>query len=183
MEPDELGKGYEFENKTVGGSIPKEYIPAVDEGIKEALEGGVVAGYPMVDVKVELIDGSYHDVDSNEGAFKIAGSMAIREAAKRASPCLLEPLMAVEVVCPTEFMGTVVGDLNGRRGRIGGMEEKGTTGTIQAQVPLSEMFGYATSVRSATQGRATFPMQFDHYAEVPQSISEEIKAKVGAASD
>jgi elongation factor G len=183
VEPNEPGKGYEFENKTVGGSIPKEYIPAVDEGIKEALEGGVVAGYPMVDVKVELIDGSYHDVDSNEGAFKIAGSMAIREAAKRASPCLLEPLMAVEVVCPTEFMGTVVGDLNGRRGRISGMEEKGTTGTIQAQVPLSEMFGYATSVRSATQGRATFTMQFDHYAEVPNSISEEIKAKVGAASD
>jgi elongation factor G len=183
VEPNEPGKGYEFENKTVGGSVPKEYVPAVDEGIKEALEGGVVAGYPMVDVKVQLIDGSYHDVDSNEGAFKIAGSMAIREAAKRASPCLLEPLMAVEVVCPTEFMGTVVGDLNGRRGRIGGMEEKGTTGTIQAQVPLSEMFGYATSVRSATQGRATFTMQFDHYAEVPQSISEEIKAKVGATSD
>ena len=182
VEPNEPGKGYEFENKTVGGSIPKEYVPAVDEGIKEALEGGIVAGFPMVDVKVELIDGSYHDVDSNEGAFKIAGSRAVREAAKRASPCLLEPLMAVEVVTPTEFMGTVVGDLNGRRGRISGMEEKGTTGTIQANVPLSEMFGYATSVRSATQGRATFTMQFDHYAEVPNSISEEIKAKVGGGA-
>ena len=181
VEPNEPGKGYEFENKTVGGSVPKEYVPAVDEGIREALEGGIVAGYPMVDVRVQLIDGSYHDVDSNESAFKIAGSMAVREAARRASPCLLEPLMAVEVVCPTEFMGTVVGDLNGRRGRISGMEEKGTAGTIQAQVPLSEMFGYATSVRSATQGRATFTMQFDHYAEVPNSISEEIKTRVGAA--
>ena len=182
VEPNEPGKGYEFENKTVGGSIPKEFVPAVDEGIKEALEGGIVAGFPMVDVRVQLIDGSYHDVDSNEGAFKIAGSMAVREAARRASPCLLEPLMAVEVVTPTEFMGTVVGDLNGRRGRINGMEEKGTAGTIQAHVPLSEMFGYATSVRSATQGRAKFSMQFDHYAEVPKSISEEIKAKVGATA-
>ncbi len=182
VEPNEPGKGYEFENKTVGGSIPKEYVPAVDEGIREALEGGIVAGFPMVDVKVQLIDGSYHDVDSSEGAFKIAGSMAVREAAKRASPCLLEPLMAVEVVAPIEFVGTVVGDLNGRRGRISGMEEKGTAGTIQAAVPLSEMFGYATSVRSATQGRATFTMQFDHYAQVPQSIAEEIKAKVGATA-
>ncbi len=182
VEPNEPGKGYEFINKVVGGSIPKEYVPAVDEGIKEALEGGIIAGYPMVDVRVELIDGTYHDVDSSESAFKIAGSMAVREAAKRASPCLLEPLMAVEVVAPTEFMGAVVGDLTSRRGRIGGMEEKGTAGTIQAQVPLSEMFGYATSVRSATQGRATFTMQFDHYAEVPNSISEEIKQKVGASA-
>ena len=182
IEPNEPGAGYSFESKIVGGAVPREYIPAVDEGAREALEGGVVAGYPMVDVKVELIDGTYHDVDSSEAAFKIAGSMAAREAARRASPVLLEPLMAVEVVTPKEFVGTVVGDLTSRRGRIGGMEERGNTGVVKAEVPLSEMFGYATSVRSATQGRATFTMQFAHYAEVPHSISEEIRQKVGAAA-
>ncbi len=182
LEPNEPGAGFLFENKIVGGSVPKEYIPSVSEGVREALEGGIIAGYPMVDVKVQLIDGSYHDVDSNEAAFKIAGSMAAREGARRASPVLLEPLMAVEVVTPKEFVGTVVGDLTSRRGRIGGMEERGLTGVIKAEVPLSEMFGYATSVRSATQGRATFTMQFAHYSEVPHSISEEIRQKVGAAA-
>jgi elongation factor G len=183
VEPNEQGAGYVFESKIVGGSIPREYIPAVDQGIKEALEGGVVAGFPMVDVKVELIDGSYHEVDSSEIAFKIAGSMALKEAVRRASPALLEPVMAVEVVVPKDFVGTVVGDLTSRRGRIGGMESRGaTTEVVNAQVPLSQMFGYATSVRSATQGRATFTMQFHSYQEVPNSIAEEIKAKVGASA-
>ena len=184
VEPNEAGAGYLFESKIVGGSIPKEYIPAVDQGVKEALEGGVVAGYPIVDVKVQLVDGSYHEVDSSEIAFKIAGSMAVKEAVKRASPCLLEPVMAVEVVVPKEFVGTVVGDLTSRRGRIGGMEPRGSTAeVVNAQVPLSQMFGYATSVRSATQGRATFTMQFHSYQEVPNSIAEEIRQKVGAASN
>ena len=183
VEPNEAGAGYLFESKVVGGSIPKEYIPAVDQGVREALEGGVVAGYPIVDVKVQLVDGSYHEVDSSEIAFKIAGSMAIKEAVKRASPCLLEPVMAVEVVVPKEFVGTVVGDLTSRRGRIGGMEPRGSTAeVIEAQVPLSQMFGYATSVRSATQGRATFTMQFHSYQEVPNSIAEEIRQKVGAGA-
>ncbi|HET6689611.1 MAG TPA: elongation factor G [Miltoncostaeaceae bacterium] len=183
VEPNEPGAGYVFESKIVGGSIPREYIPAVDQGVKEALEGGVVAGFPMVDVKVQLIDGSYHEVDSSEIAFKIAGSMALKEAVRRASPALLEPVMAVEVVVPKDFVGTVVGDLTSRRGRIGGMDSRGaTTEVVNAQVPLSQMFGYATSVRSATQGRATFTMQFHSYQEVPNSIAEEIKAKVGAAT-
>ena len=181
VEPNEPGAGYLFESKIVGGSIPREYIPAVDAGVKEALEGGVVAGYPMVDVKVQLVDGSYHEVDSSEIAFKIAGSMAVKEAVKRASPTLLEPVMAVEVVVPKEFVGTVVGDLTSRRGRIGGMDSRGPTAeVVNAQVPLSQMFGYATSVRSATQGRATFTMQFHSYQEVPNSIAEEIRQKVGA---
>jgi elongation factor G len=180
VEPNEPGAGYAFESKIVGGAIPREYVPAVDEGVREALEGGVLAGYPMVDVRVELIDGSYHEVDSSEVAFKIAGSMAAKEAARRASPALLEPVMAVEVVTPKEFIGTVVGDLTSRRGHIAGMEERGNTGVVSATVPLSTMFGYATAVRSNTQGRATFTMQFDRYAEVPTSISEEIRQKVGA---
>jgi elongation factor G len=183
MEPNESGKGFEFESKIVGGSIPKEYIPAVGQGIKEAMQGGVVAGYPMVDIKVHLVDGSYHDVDSSEMAFKIAGSMAFKEAARRASPALLEPVMAVEVVAPKEFVGTVVGDLNRRRGRIAGTEPRqGGLEVVNASVPLSEMFGYATSVRSATQGRATFTMQFEKYMEVPNSIAQEIQQKVGAAA-
>jgi elongation factor G len=184
VEPNEPGAGYVFESKIVGGSIPREYIPAVDAGVKEALEGGVVAGYPMVDVKVQLVDGSYHEVDSSEIAFKIAGSMAVKEAVKRASPTLLEPVMAVEVVVPKEFVGTVVGDLTSRRGRIGGMDSRGPTAeVVNAQVPLSQMFGYATSVRSATQGRATFTMQFHSYQEVPNSIAEEIRKKTGAADN
>ncbi len=182
VEPNEAGGGYSFESKVVGGSIPREYIPAVDAGVKEALEGGVVAGYPMVDVKVQLVDGSYHEVDSSEIAFKIAGSMAVKEAVRRASPTLLEPVMAVEVVVPKEFVGTVVGDLTSRRGRIGAMDSRGPTAeVVNAQVPLSQMFGYATSVRSATQGRATFTMQFHSYQEVPNSIAEEIRKKTGAA--
>jgi elongation factor G len=166
--------GYEFENKIVGGVIPREYIPSVDKGIQEALDSGVVAGYPVVDVKVELVDGSYHEVDSSEMAFQIAGSMAIQEALKRANPVLLEPIMDVEVVVPEEFMGDVMGDLSARRGQIQGMDTRGGGQVIRAMVPLSEMFGYATTVRSKTQGRATFTMQFDHYAEVPKSIAQEI---------
>jgi elongation factor G len=166
--------GYEFDNKIVGGVVPREYIPSVDKGIRDALDDGVVAGYPVVDVKVELVDGSYHEVDSSEMAFQIAGSMAIKEALKRANPVLLEPIMDVEVVVPEEFMGDVMGDLSSRRGQIQGMDARGGGQVIQAMVPLSEMFGYATTVRSKTQGRATFTMQFDHYAEVPQSIAAEI---------
>jgi elongation factor G len=166
--------GYEFENKIVGGVIPREYIPSVDKGIQEAFDNGVVAGYPVVDVRVELVDGSYHEVDSSEMAFQIAGSMAAKEALKRAGSVLLEPIMDVEVVVPEEFMGDVMGDLSSRRGQIQGMDSRGGGQVIRAMVPLSEMFGYATTVRSKTQGRATFTMQFDHYAEVPQSITAEI---------
>jgi elongation factor G len=168
------GEGFDFVNKIKGGSIPSEFIPAVEQGIEEALESGVKAGYPMVDVRVTLTDGSYHDVDSSEMAFKVAGSMALREAARRAKPVLLEPIMAVEVVTPEEFMGDVIGDLNRRRGRIEGMEPRGNAQVIRAHVPLAEMFGYATDLRSATQGRATYTMQFDRYNEVPSALSEEI---------
>jgi elongation factor G len=168
------GGGYEFDNKIVGGVVPREYIPSVDKGIQEALDNGVVAGYPVVDVRVELVDGSYHEVDSSEMAFQIAGSMAAKEALKRANPVLLEPIMDVEVVVPEEFMGDVMGDLSSRRGHIQGMDARGGGQVIRAMVPLSEMFGYATTVRSKTQGRATFTMQFDHYAEVPKSIAQEI---------
>jgi elongation factor G len=167
-------QGYEFENKIVGGVIPREYIPSVDKGVKGALDSGVVAGFPVVDIRVELVDGSFHDVDSSEMAFQIAGSMAAKEAMKRANPVLLEPIMAVEVVMPEEFMGDVMGDLSSRRGQIQGMESRGNGQVIRAMVPLSEMFGYATTVRSKTQGRATFTMQFDHYSEVPKSIAAEI---------
>src|ERR687897_679744 len=166
--------GYEFDNKIVGGVIPREYIPSVDKGIRDALDSGVIAGYPVVDIKVELVDGSYHEVDSSEMAFQIAGSMAAKEALKRANPVLLEPVMDVEVVVPEEFMGDVMGDLSARRGHIQGMDSRGGGQVIRAMVPLSEMFGYATTVRSKTQGRATFTMQFDHYAEVPKSIAAEI---------
>ena len=176
MQPGETGSGFSFESKVVGGSVPKDYISSVESGIEEALEGGVIAGYPMVDVAVQLVDGSYHDVDSSEMAFKIAGSMAAKAAAKRAKPVLLEPVMAVEVVVPGDFVGAVVGDLTSRRGRIGGMDKRAANEVVSASVPLSEMFGYATSVRSATQGRATFTMQFDNYEEVPASIAEEIRS-------
>jgi elongation factor G len=168
------GEGFDFVNKIKGGSIPSEFIPAVEQGIEEALETGVKAGYPMVDVRVTLTDGSYHDVDSSEMAFKVAGSMALREAARRAKPVLLEPIMSVEVVTPEEFMGDVIGDLNRRRGRIEGMEPRGNTQVIRAYVPLAQMFGYATDLRSQTQGRATYTMQFDHYAEMPSSLADEI---------
>jgi len=172
------GKGYEFENDITGGSVPKEYIKPIDNGIKEALEGGVLAGYEMVDVKATLYDGSYHDVDSSEMAFKIAGSMALKEAARKASPVLLEPVMAVEVVVPEDFMSAIIGDLNSRRGRIEGMEHRAGSQVIRSFVPLSEMFGYATQMRSATQGRATFSMHFARYEEAPRSVSEEIIARV-----
>src|SRR4028118_383726 len=167
-------QGYEFENKIVGGVIPREYISSVDKGIKGAMDSGVGGGCPVVDIKVELVDGSYHDVDSSEMAFQIAGSMAAQEALKRANPVLLEPMMNVEVVMPEEFMGDVMGDLSARRGQIQGMDSRGGGQVIRAMVPLSEMFGYATTVRSKTQGRATFTMQFDHYDEVPKSIAQEI---------
>ncbi|MGI6286681.1 Elongation factor G [Moorella humiferrea] len=177
VEPQERGKGYEFVNKIVGGVVPKEYVPAVDAGIQEAMNNGVLAGYPVVDVKVSLVDGSYHEVDSSEMAFKIAGSLAFKDAAKKAGPVLLEPIMKVEVVVPEEYMGDVIGDLNARRGRLEGMEPRAGAQVIRAFVPLAEMFGYATDLRSRTQGRGTYVMQFDHYEEVPQNIAEEIIAK------
>ena len=182
MQPGDPGSGFVFESKIVGGVVPKEYQSSVGAGVGEALEGGVIAGYPMVDVSVQLVDGSYHDVDSSEMAFKIAGSMAAKTAAKRAKPVLLEPVMAVEVVVPGDFVGAVVGDLNGRRGRIGGMDQRAGNEVVTASVPLSEMFGYATSVRSATQGRATFTMQFANYEEVPGNIAEEIRSNSGFSS-
>ncbi|MBI5231117.1 MAG: elongation factor G [Coriobacteriales bacterium] len=179
LQPQRPGDGYEFVNGIVGGVVPKEYIPAVDKGIQEALNSGVLAGYPVVDVKVTLVDGSYHDVDSNEMAFKVAGSMAIKEALRRAQPTLLEPMMAVEVVTPEEFMGDVMGDLSSRRGHIEGMEPRGNAQVIRAKVPLSEMFGYATDLRSKTQGRAMYTMQFKAYESVPKSVAEEIVSKHG----
>jgi elongation factor G len=172
--PQEPGAGYEFEDKIVGGKIPKEYIPAVDAGIREAMGSGILAGYPVVDVRVELVDGSYHDVDSSERAFKIAGSMAFKEAMKRAKPRLLEPTMAVEVTTPEEYLGDVMGNISSRRGSIESMSPLGNAQVVKASVPLSEMFGYATDLRSMTQGRADFTMQFDRYEEVPQSIASEI---------
>src|SRR3954469_6100999 len=171
MEP---GDGYEFVDKIVGGKIPKEYISSVDLGIQEAMEAGVLAGYPVVDIKVELIEGSYHDVDSSEMAFKVAGSMAVKEAMKRAKPKLLEPVMAVEVITPEDYLGDVMGNLNSRRGRVESLEPVGNAQVIKAVVPLAEMFGYATDLRSMTQGRAEFTMQFDRYEEVPQSIASEL---------
>jgi elongation factor G len=177
-EPLPPGSGFQFENAIFGGSIPKEYIPAVEKGIEEALEHGILAGYPMSDLKVSLIDGSYHDVDSSEMAFKIAGSIAIKSAAEKAKPVLLEPIMAVEVVVPEEYMGDVIGDLNSRRGRIEGLELRGTSQIIKSLVPLAEMFGYATDVRSRTQGRGSFTMHFGKYEEVPNNIAEEIISRV-----
>jgi elongation factor G len=178
LEPNEPGKGYEFVNEIVGGVVAKEYIKPVDHGMQEAMEGGVLAGYPMVDIKSTLFDGSYHEVDSNEMAFKIAGSMAFKEAARKASPVILEPVMSVEVVVPEEYMGDIIGDLNSRRGRIEGMEHRAGSQVIKAVVPLAEMFGYATQMRSNTQGRATFSMHFARYEEAPRSVAEEIVAKV-----
>ncbi len=177
LEPTGPGGGYEFIDKITGGVIPKEYIPSVDAGIQEALTSGVLAGYPMVDVRVLLTYGSYHDVDSSEMAFKIAGSMAVKKAARAASPVLLEPVMDVEVVTPEDYMGDVIGDLSSRRGRVEGMEQRGSSHVVRAQVPLSDMFGYATDLRSRTQGRATYTMQFHAYNEVPESISKEIIAR------
>ncbi|MDQ5821765.1 MAG: EF-Tu/IF-2/RF-3 family GTPase, partial [Actinomycetota bacterium] len=172
--PQEPGAGYEFKDKIVGGKIPREFIAPVDQGIQEAMNSGIIAGYPIVDVRVELVDGSYHDVDSSERAFKIAGSMAFKEAVKRAKPKLLEPMMAVEVITPEEYLGDVMGNLNSRRGRVEHLEPLGNAQVIKAMVPLSEMFGYATDLRSMSQGRAEFTMQFDRYEEVPQSVLAEI---------
>jgi elongation factor G len=180
--PQEPGAGYEFVDRIVGGKIPKEFVPATDQGIQEAMSAGVLAGFPVVDVKIELVDGSYHEVDSSERAFKIAGSMAFKEGMKRARPRLLEPVMAVEVVTPEEYLGDVIGNLNGRRGRVGHLEPVGGSQSIRASVPLAEMFGYATDLRSMTQGRATFSMQFDRYEEVPASIAETIVASEGNGS-
>ncbi len=177
LEPAEQGTGFHFEDKIVGGVIPREFIKPVEAGMREALESGVLAGYPMVDVKASLTFGSYHDVDSSEMAFKIAGSMAIKEAARRAKPVILEPVMEVEVVAPSEFLGDVMGDLSGRRGKIGGMTQRGEAQVVAADVPLAEMFGYSTTLRSMTQGRAVYSMQFSYYDEVPKQVAEEIIAK------
>ena len=179
LEPQEPGAGFVFENKVVGGSVPREFIGPIENGVKEAMETGVIAGYPMVDIKVTVFDGSYHDVDSSEMAFKIAGSMGFKEGAKKASPALLEPYMKVEVTIPESYMGDIIGDLNSRRGRIDGMEAVGGAQVVRAFVPLSQMFGYATDMRSRTQGRGTYSMEFDHYEEVPRSIAEEIANKKG----
>jgi len=178
LEPLEPGKGFEFVNKIVGGAVPKEYVSAAEKGVKEAMENGVMAGYPLVDLKATAFDGSYHDVDSSEMAFKIAGSMALKEGTMKASPVLLEPIMAVEAVTPDDFMGDVIGDLNSRRGRIMGMSSRAGAQVVEAQVPLAQMFGYATDLRSMTQGRATYTMQFIHYEQVPKNVAEEIIAKV-----
>ncbi len=179
LEKNEEGKGYEFVNAIVGGVVPKEYIPSIDKGIQEALQSGVIAGYPVVDVKVTLFDGSYHEVDSSEAAFKIAGSMAIKDALKKSDPVLLEPVMSVEVETPEQYMGDVMGNLSGRRGKIEGMEDRRNSKLIRAKVPLGEMFGYATDLRSQTQGRASYTMQFDSYEPAPKSVRDEVVAKNG----
>jgi len=178
LEPAGQGAGFVFEDKIVGGVIPREYIGPVEDGITEALENGVLAGYPVVDVKIELVDGSYHEVDSSEMAFKIAGSMAFKEAARAAKPVLLEPIMDVEVVVPADYLGDVMGDLSSRRGKIGGMTQRGEAHVIGASVPLAEMFGYSTTLRSMSQGRAVYSMQFSHYEEVPKSKADEIITKM-----
>jgi elongation factor G len=180
--PNEMGKGFEFINEIKSGSVPREFFKPIEQGVKQAMEGGVLAGYELVDIKVTLYDGSYHEVDSDEMAFKIAASMGFKEAARKASPVLLEPIMSVEVVVPEEFMGTIIGDLNSRRGRIEGVEHRAGSQVIKSLVPLAEMFGYATNMRSSTQGRATFSMHFAHYDEAPRSVTEEIVAKVQGKS-
>jgi len=180
VEPNEAGKGYEFVDAIKGGTVPREYIPAVDKGLQETLPNGVLAGFPVVDVKVTLFDGSYHDVDSNENAFKMAASMAFKDGMRKANPILLEPMMAVEVETPENFMGNVIGDLSSRRGMIQGQEEVAGTMVIKAEVPLAEMFGYSTSLRSATQGRATYTMEFKHYAEAPKTVAEAVINKKAA---
>jgi elongation factor G len=177
VEPRQPGEGYEFVDGIKGGSVPKEYIPAVNKGILEALDSGVMAGFPVVDIKVTLFDGSYHDVDSNEMAFKIAGSMAFKEGCRQGDPFLLEPVMSVEATTPEEYMGDVIGHLNSKRGRVEGMSKRGNAQIIKAMVPLAEMFGYATNLRSMTQGRATYSMTFSHYEEVPRVVRDEIIEK------
>jgi elongation factor G len=179
--PQEPGKGFEFENVIVGGAIPKEFVKPIEKGIVEAMEGGILAGYPMVDIRVEVTDGSYHDVDSSEMAFKIAGSMGFKDGASKAKPVLLEPIMKIEVTTPDESMGDVIGDINSRRGKIQGMNAQAGAQIIDALVPLATMFGYATDLRSKTQGRATYSMHFAHYAQVPGSIAETIVSKAKGA--
>ena len=179
MEPNEAGKGYEFIDAVKGGSVPREFIPAVQKGLLETLPNGVLAGFPVVDVKVTLFDGSSHDVDSNENAFKMAASMAFKDGMRKANPTLLEPMMAVEVETPEDFMGNVVGDLSSRRGKIEGMEENPSGKVIKAEVPLAEMFGYSTTLRSLSQGRATYTMEFKHYTEAPKSVAEAVINKKG----
>jgi len=179
ISPTDTGIGFLFEDKIRGGSIPREYISSVEQGVKDALQSGILAGFPVIDVKVELVDGSYHDVDSSEMAFKIAGSMALKEGIKRSKPVLLEPVMDVEVVTPSDYMGDLIGDLSSRRGRVGGMTDRGDAQVIGASVPLGEMFGYSTTLRSLSQGRAVYTMQFSHYEEVPQSKADEIMAAGG----
>jgi elongation factor G len=174
LEPNEAGKGYEFVDAIKGGTVPREYIPAVDKGLKDTLPNGVLAGFPVVDVKVTLFDGSYHEVDSSENAFKMAASIAFKDGMRKANPVLLEPMMAVEVETPPDFMGNVVGDLSSRRGMIQGMEDVAGLKVIKAEVPLAEMFGYSTALRSATQGRATYTMEFKHYSEAPKNVAEAI---------
>ncbi|MBQ3387274.1 MAG: elongation factor G, partial [Eggerthellaceae bacterium] len=181
--PQEDGKGYEFENKIVGGVIPKEYIPAVDKGIQEALNSGVLAGYPVEGVRVELVDGSYHEVDSSEAAFKVAGSMALKDALKKSDPAILEPVMAVEVETPDEYTGFVMGDIPSRRGLIQGQEKRGNATIVSARVPLNNMFGYATDLRSGTQGRASYTMQFASYEPVPRNVAQEIISKAGGGAN
>jgi elongation factor G len=171
LEPQEPGSGFEFETKVIGGNIPREFFRAIERGVEEALQTGVLGGYPVIDLKVRLVDGSYHEVDSSEIAFKIAGSMAVREAVQKGKPILLEPIMRVEVVAPETFTGAVIDDMNSRRGKISAVEARGNTQVIRSQVPLATMFGYVNSLRSMTQGRATFTMQFDHYAPVPESVA------------
>ena len=171
VEPGEPGSGFAFENKIVGGAIPKEFVPGVQKGAKEALQNGVIAGYPVLDVKVALVDGSFHPVDSSEMAFKIAASIAVKNAVRNAGPILLEPVMHLQVVTPGQFLGDVIGDLSGRRGRIKSLEGQGDTQVVEAEVPLVEMFGYATDLRSMTQGRATHAMEFGHYERVPESLT------------
>ena len=181
--PNEEGAGFEFENAIVGGVVPREYVPAVEAGLKDSMENGVLAGYPLVDVKARLYDGSYHDVDSSETAFKVAASLALRNAAKKADPAILEPMMAVEVTVPEEYLGDVMGHVSSRRGRIEGTQTRGNAQIVKSLIPLSEMFGYATTLRSSTQGRGTFSMQFDHYEDVPKSIGEEIIKQYGGKSE
>ncbi len=175
MEPNETGKGFEFVDAIKGGTVPREFIPAVEKGLRESLPSGVLAGFPVVDVKVTLFDGSYHDVDSNENAFKMAASMAFKDGMRKASPVLLEPMMSVEVETPEDYTGTVMGDLSSRRGMVQGMDDMiGGGKTVKAEVPLAEMFGYSTSLRSATQGRATYTMEFKHYTEAPKNVAEAV---------
>jgi elongation factor G len=178
LEPQPSGKGFEFVNKIVGGAIPREFIPAIEKGVIEAMAKGVLAGFPMVDVKITLIDGSFHEVDSSEMAFKIAGSMAFKEGARRANPILLEPMMAIEIITPEEFVGQVVSDLNSRRGKTTQVEYRKGTNVVSGEVPLANTFGYVTDLRSLTQGRATFTLQFSHYSQVPSSVSEEILSEL-----